>query len=74
MSDAWNVLYLAFSGVLAHFERVFSAFSLQDIILPLVIIGSVFSFLIAPIVGRVNVFWSNYERRSSSRDGERRKH
>lgn len=52
MDKAWNVVYLAIDGILNIFARLYNAFSLGDVIIPILFISSVFGLFIAPIVLR----------------------
>lgn len=52
MSDAWNVVHKAIDGTISIFMRLYDAFELDEVIIPILFISSVFGLFIAPIVLR----------------------
>lgn len=52
MSDAWAIVGYAIDGVIGFFLRLYDAFSLDEVVIPILFIGSVFGLFVAPIVLR----------------------
>lgn len=50
MSGAWDVIYKAIDGVVSIFARLFYAFELENVVIPILFISTVFGLFISPIV------------------------
>lgn len=54
MTNAFALVYYAIAGVIVQFSRLFTAFSLGEIVFPVLLISVIFAFVIQPFVSRAH--------------------